>query len=231
MKSLLLYTLFSGLLSAQIVINGGGSGGVIGPASSVDGDCALFSGTTGKLLKDSGACPTPANYQTSTVYTCIGTSANCGTPTHTLDVADAGGTAYVNNGSLYLNGGTTSYVTASQQLGFAINGGPGANGKALLALGNYGANQSLLFQFEPAGGVTGGGIEGVGADLVLSTFSTGDIIFLPIRTEAMRLKQTTGDLLLGTTTDCTFKLCINDTSFGFAGKTCVVGAGGVLTCT
>ena len=34
---------------------GGGSGDVVGPASSTDGHVALFDGTTGKLLKDGGA--------------------------------------------------------------------------------------------------------------------------------------------------------------------------------
>lgn len=33
---------------------GGGSGNVTGPASSVDSDIALFNGTTGKIIKDSG---------------------------------------------------------------------------------------------------------------------------------------------------------------------------------
>lgn len=33
---------------------GGGTGDVVGPASSTDGDVALFSGTTGKLLQDTG---------------------------------------------------------------------------------------------------------------------------------------------------------------------------------
>ena len=36
---------------------GGGSGDVVGPASSVDGRAALFDGTTGKLLKQSSAAP------------------------------------------------------------------------------------------------------------------------------------------------------------------------------
>ena len=36
---------------------GGGSGDVVGPASSVDGRVALFSGTTGKLLRQSSAAP------------------------------------------------------------------------------------------------------------------------------------------------------------------------------
>lgn len=35
--------------------SGGGSGDVVGPASSVDSHVALFDGTTGKLLKDGGA--------------------------------------------------------------------------------------------------------------------------------------------------------------------------------
>jgi hypothetical protein len=37
---------------------GGGSGDVVGPAASVDGNIAVFDGTTGKLLKDSGSAPT-----------------------------------------------------------------------------------------------------------------------------------------------------------------------------
>lgn len=38
----------------QVVTGGGGSGDVVGPASSVDNRVALFSGTTGKIIKDSG---------------------------------------------------------------------------------------------------------------------------------------------------------------------------------
>lgn len=37
--------------------NIGSPGNVIGAASSTDGHCALFNGTSGKKLKDSGACP------------------------------------------------------------------------------------------------------------------------------------------------------------------------------
>ena len=41
--------------SGNLVISGGGgSGDVVGPASSVDGNIALFDGATGKLLKDGG---------------------------------------------------------------------------------------------------------------------------------------------------------------------------------
>lgn len=44
-------TFSSGTLSAS---GGGGSGDVVGPASSIDGRAALFDGTTGKLLKVGG---------------------------------------------------------------------------------------------------------------------------------------------------------------------------------
>lgn len=37
---------------------GGGTGDVVGPASSTNNHVALFDGTTGKLLKDGGALPT-----------------------------------------------------------------------------------------------------------------------------------------------------------------------------
>lgn len=41
-------------LNPIISATGGGSGDVVGPASSVDSHIALFDGTTGKLLKDGG---------------------------------------------------------------------------------------------------------------------------------------------------------------------------------
>ena len=34
---------------------GSGSGDVVGPGSAVDGNMAVFDGTTGKLIKDGGA--------------------------------------------------------------------------------------------------------------------------------------------------------------------------------
>jgi hypothetical protein len=36
---------------------GGGSGNVVGPASAVDGNIAVFDGTTGKIIRDGGATP------------------------------------------------------------------------------------------------------------------------------------------------------------------------------
>lgn len=51
---------------------GGGSGDVSGPNSSVDGDIAIFSGVTGKIINDSGvnisSIPTSANFQAGTQF-------------------------------------------------------------------------------------------------------------------------------------------------------------------
>jgi hypothetical protein len=45
----------SGVLDPSFGAGGGsGSGNVVGPSSSIDGDLAQYSGTTGKLLKDGG---------------------------------------------------------------------------------------------------------------------------------------------------------------------------------
>lgn len=44
----------SSVLGSGNLVIGGGSGDVVGPASAVDANIALFDGTTGKLLKDSG---------------------------------------------------------------------------------------------------------------------------------------------------------------------------------
>lgn len=54
-KLLLAIALFISLPAAAQNI--GSPGNVIGPASSTDGHCALFNGTSGKKLKDGGACP------------------------------------------------------------------------------------------------------------------------------------------------------------------------------
>lgn len=48
---------------------GGGSGDVTGPASSVDNRIAIFNGTTGKVIEDSGVVITPAAPAVSEVFT------------------------------------------------------------------------------------------------------------------------------------------------------------------
>lgn len=61
----------------EIVASGGGTGDVVGPASSVDGRVVLFDGTTGKLLKDGGALPT--QYTDEMARDAIGTALTGGT--------------------------------------------------------------------------------------------------------------------------------------------------------
>jgi hypothetical protein len=48
---------------------GSGSGDVVGPASSVDNSIAIFDGTTGKLIQDSGVALTPGTPAVKEVYT------------------------------------------------------------------------------------------------------------------------------------------------------------------
>lgn len=48
---------------------GSGSGDVVGPASSVDNQIAIFDGTTGKLIQDSGVALTPGTPAVKEVYT------------------------------------------------------------------------------------------------------------------------------------------------------------------
>jgi hypothetical protein len=48
---------------------GGGSGDVVGPASSVDNSIAIFDGATGKLVQDSGVALTPGTPAVKEVYT------------------------------------------------------------------------------------------------------------------------------------------------------------------
>lgn len=64
----LIYNSSTGLYEPGEGGGGGGSGDVTGPASSTSGNIATFSGTTGKIIQDSGKTLTQLGYQCFTLY-------------------------------------------------------------------------------------------------------------------------------------------------------------------
>lgn len=115
-------------------------GAVIGPASSVDNRIAIFNGTTGKLIEDSGftiATSVPANAKfTDTTYTFTTGSSN-----GTFNVTPLGGTAQpvaIKGLGSAAYTASTAYATAAQgtkadnalpKAGGTITGNLGINGK------------------------------------------------------------------------------------------------------
>lgn len=88
---------FTGQLDADGSSGGGGGGDVVGPASSNDGDIAIFDGSTGKLLKDTGISSTDPFFNSI--------SANAGT---------FNGPLSINSGSLNFGGTRVSDDYAMQ---------------------------------------------------------------------------------------------------------------------
>lgn len=86
--------------SGDIVISGGGgSGDVVGPASSVDSNIAVFDGTTGKLLKDGGAA-----------VSSLATTSQLSTKQDTLvsgtNIKTINGSSILGSGDLTVSGGS-----------------------------------------------------------------------------------------------------------------------------
>lgn len=86
--------------SGDIVISGGGgSGDVVGPASSVNNNIAVFDGTTGKLLKDGGAA-----------VSSLATTSQLSTKQDTLvsgtNIKTINGSSILGSGDLTVSGGS-----------------------------------------------------------------------------------------------------------------------------
>jgi hypothetical protein len=98
---------------------GSGSGDVVGPASATDTAIALYNGTTGKLLKNSGA--TIDGSGNLTAYTLITTGGDVTTSAGNISIHGNSPTAANSNGSdTYVTGGTAT--------------GTGTNGNVYLGL-------------------------------------------------------------------------------------------------
>lgn len=115
---------------AQVIIGGGGTGSsgysVAGPGSSTDGDIALFSGTTGKVIQDPGYGPT---------MTIAGSSVNLGGSITASSILDSIGSTR----------GTVLYRGAS---GWSVLA-PGTSGNFLKTLG---AGADPAWAAAPGGG-------------------------------------------------------------------------------
>lgn len=86
--------------SGDLVISGGGggSGDVIGPASSVNNSIAVFDGTTGKLIKDGGAL-------ISSLATTAQVSAKQDTLVSGTNIKTVNGTSLLGSGNVSISGG------------------------------------------------------------------------------------------------------------------------------
>lgn len=97
---------------------GSGSGDVVGPASAVDSRVAMFNGTTGKLIKDSGLTLSGTNTGDQTTI-----SGNAGTAT-ALQTSRNFITNLANNAGQYFNG-TSDMTPGVTGILAAANGGTG----------------------------------------------------------------------------------------------------------
>lgn len=147
---------------------GGGSGDVVGPASAIDGQVAVQSGTTGKLLANSGliAAATTGNLQWE------GTTADAfeGNFTFADPTADwtwawgADGTltgaTQLNLENLRLDGNTLSTTNTNGNLVLAPNG----TGSVLVPAGAAMSTPGILFDNNQAIWARGGGYLAIGSN-------------------------------------------------------------------
>lgn len=179
--------------------NGGsGTGDVAGPASAVNGNLASFSGTTGKLIADSGIVP-------ANVALLSGTTQFTATQTISKNAATipAGET-----GTLLNLGNADTVATRIQATGFAAQGffsARRANGTAALPTNLVNNDQIGAFNF---GGYMATGYSGVQASLggfASGTWSdTSNPTYLLFRTTPAASTTLTTALTLGSDQSATF---------------------------
>lgn len=155
-------------------------GAVIGPASSIDNRVAIFNGTTGKLIEDSGftiATSVPANAKfTDTTYTFTTGSSN-----GTFNVTPLGGTAT----PVAIKGLGSAAYTASTAYATAAQGTKADNA------------------LPKAGGNISGHIYLTGANTSSSTGSTSQIVFGTSSNNHVVISSNNNALVINPTTTTT----------------------------
>ena len=73
---------------AAVTVSGTGSGDVVGPASALNGTLAIFSGTTGKLLADSGIAAADMEVEEGAWAPILYGHTTAGTPTYIVQVGE-----------------------------------------------------------------------------------------------------------------------------------------------
>jgi len=128
------FNVFTGNFDIAGSGGGGGSGDVVGPASSTDNAFARWDGTTGKLLQDSTA---------ATLDDSGNASFNSMTLTTDLTVANGGtGASTLTDGGILLGSGTSAITATGQP----------TNGQLLI--GSTGVDPVLASLTAPAAGIT-----------------------------------------------------------------------------
>lgn len=107
----------------------GGGGDVVGPASAVDGDIVLFDGTSGKLIKDSGAKIATGTFTPTLEFggasTGITYSAQLG------EYTQIGNVIYFTSHITLTNKGSSTGVATMVLTGLPISGGTGTTNSAV----------------------------------------------------------------------------------------------------
>jgi len=195
----------TGTLSWTTAGGGGGTGDVVGPASSTDNAIARFDLTTGKLIQNSSVIVDDSGSITGV--------ASLAAVTASITSANAG-TAVITTGNLTFSStaqritGDMTNATVANRLAFQNSV---TNGSTQVTLFPNGTSQTSLVRVfnnsDPTNASTGllyidsvrvgldSGITGTGTYLP-TTFQTGG-------SERVRITTTTGNLLVGTTTDVT----------------------------
>jgi hypothetical protein len=117
-------SVWDGLVWADIAGGGGGSGDVVGPASSTNDFVALFDGTTGKLLKQGTGALGTAAYTAATAYATAAQGTTADSAVQPGDLATIATTGALLDATDF-PGGTTDFLRADGSFAAPPGGGGG----------------------------------------------------------------------------------------------------------